>query len=217
MRKPSFRVLIPHRSDSSGYRDRNLDYVYRFWTHRFQRESVTVFDVDGDWNKPRGINLMVRQLARVDCTIIADSDCFIMDAALERAKNRFWGRVCLPHHRCCYLNEERSNDVVSVVDPKSRIGGRIYRRCRTRKPVDGGCWFVDTDLLLANPLDERFAGWGGDDVEFLARVPFQRLNGPIYHLFHPKAERRDVPEKLAMIEATRRREAETRRAFLYER
>lgn len=209
----TFKIIIPFRNGPR--RMKNLEFVQKFWRHRFPDSQIVVADSgDQPFNKCRTVNETFRATPSADCTIIADCDCFVMDAAIKRAKVMFWGRLLLPHNSFAQLNEQQSDDVLAVVPPDQSIGGRIYRKVRARNPACGGVWFVDSDILDQHPMDEEFRGWGGDDVEYLNRVPHQRIDGPVYHLFHPIASRANRDKHLARI-AQKKREHHARQIDLF--
>jgi hypothetical protein len=38
-------------------------------------------------------------------------------------------------------------------------------------------------------FEERFEGWGCEDTECLRRIPWRRLPGPLFHVWHSKASK----------------------------
>ena len=64
----------------------------------------------------------------------------------------------------------------------------FIRNQRTRA-CPGGLWIVHADLFNAHRMDERFEGWGCEDTEFLRRIPWRRLPGPLFHIWHAKASK----------------------------
>jgi hypothetical protein len=61
------------------------------------------------------------------------------------------------------------------------VSGKLYRHQRTRA-CPGGLWVVHADLFQRHCMDERFHGWGCEDTEFLRRIPWRRLPGPLFHI-----------------------------------
>ena len=213
MRAPSTTIIIPFRD--APYRARNLKFVLAYWKHRIPDAHVVVADSGcKKFNKSKTINEAFRAAPRSDCTIMADGDCFTTDNAINQAMYKFWGRLILPHRGIASLTERQSTDVLKVVDPAKRIGGKIYRKNRRKKPMCGGIWVMDSEILDANPLNEEFAGWGGEDVEYLGRVPHERLNAPLYHLYHPVQSREDREHNERLIERSQKEYYESQRDLL---
>lgn len=213
MRAPSTTIIIPFRD--APYRTRNLQFVQAYWKHRVPEAHVIVADSgDAMFNKSKTINEAFRNGPRSDCTIMADADCFTTDNAIRQAMYKFWGRLVLPHRGIASLTEAQSADVLKAVDPSKRIGGKIYRKNRRKKAMCGGIWVMDSEILDAHPLNEEFTGWGGEDIEYLGRVPHERLNAPLYHLYHPVQTRDNRKENQKLIARSQRKYYESQRDLL---
>jgi predicted glycosyltransferase involved in capsule biosynthesis len=85
------------------------------------------------------------------------------------------------------MTREQSRRVLRW-NPADPVPGKLYRNQRTRA-CPGGLWIVHADLFNAHRMDERFEGWGCEDTEFLRRIPWRRLPGPLFHIWHAKASK----------------------------
>lgn len=62
----------------------------------------------------------------------------------------------------------------------------------TGRPAFGGAFFVDKEIYLqAGGENEKFYGWGPEDLERVKRMeilgyPPYRAKGPLFHLWHPR-------------------------------
>lgn len=65
-----------------------------------------------------------------------------------------------------------------------------------------GCVAIRRDVFLAaGGYDERYEGWGYEDVAFNAKgLPEARIGGPLVHLWHPEAEPNPANEALYLAE-----------------
>jgi len=108
------------------------------------------------------------------------------DAALQAGS-----RAVVPYEEVVYLDEPSSKLAIDrrVADPFADISdtgrGDVFRGSH------GGCIWVDAPLYReVGGHDERFRGWGREDVEFFARLnraaSIERMSGRLYHLYHPR-------------------------------
>lgn len=100
------------------------------------------------------------------------------------------GKMVLPHNSVCRMTREQSRRILRW-NPADPVPGKLYRNQRTRA-CPGGLWIVHADLFNAYRMDERFEGWGCEDTEFLRRIPWRRLPGPLSHIWHAKASKESL-------------------------
>jgi hypothetical protein len=100
------------------------------------------------------------------------------------------GKLVLPHNSVCKMTRKQSLRILRP-NPADPVSGKLYRNQRTR-PCPGGLWIVRADLFNAYRMDERFEGWGCEDTEFLRRIPWRRLPGPLFHIWHAKASKESL-------------------------
>jgi hypothetical protein len=182
------RVIIPWRTEPT--RQAGFEWLLRYYLHRFGDGSVHVQmdDGRGPFNKSRLINDAVGLFPGHVC-VISDADAFICDWTLREAL-RLAGtgnKLILPHYSVCRMTRDQSRRVLRW-DPADPVSGKLYRHQRTRA-CPGGLWVVHADLFNRHRMDERFEGWGCEDTEFLRRIPWRRLPGPLFHIWHAKASK----------------------------
>lgn len=161
----------------------------QYYAARFGESNVIVREDDSQrpFNKSRMMNDGVRLCGLDSVVILADADCFVCDWSLKRAIEiaADGDQLVVPHSSVCRMTRAQSRRVMKWV-PSDRISGKLYRDQR-RPACPGGLWVVRADLFQTYRMDERFEGWGGEDTEFLRRIPHRRIGGPLFHLWHTKA------------------------------
>jgi|GEM_PF-1959482 len=185
---PPVKVIIPWRPEPT--RQAGFNWLVRYYSHRFGTDAVHIEtdDTDGPFNKSRLINRAMALHAGHVC-VITDADAFICDWTLREAI-RLAGtgaKMILPHNSVCRMTREQSRRVLRW-NPADPVPGKLYRNQRTRA-CPGGLWVVHADLFQRHRMDERFEGWGCEDTEFLRRIPWRRLPGPLFHIWHAKASK----------------------------
>lgn len=196
-------VIIPWRPEPT--RQAGFDWLVRYYSHRFGADAVHVEadDTDGPFNKSRLINRAVSQYAGHVC-VITDADAFICDWTLREAI-RLAGtgtKMILPHNSVCRMNREQSRRVLRW-NPADSVPGNLYRNQRTRA-CPGGLWVVHAGLFQRHRMDERFEGWGCEDTELLRRIPWRRLPGPLFHIWHVKASKERFERNRRLLRDERR-------------
>jgi hypothetical protein len=126
-----------------------------------------------------------------DLLVIADGDCLVTHLDLRRSVEALltgaaWTQ---PHRMVVRLTPRTTGHAYAghLGAPGARpvaapAGGGIVVLTRAAWEASGG-------------IDPRFDGWGGDDISFARALdtlvgPGARLNGVLWHLWHPKSPRR---------------------------
>lgn len=149
----------------------------------------------GEWSKGRAVNPVVARAAH-DLVLVADCDLWLGRRQLERAVaalERHGFPWLVPHDDVYRLSPLQTAMV--IVRPPPAVPYPMRGR-RHRGPAGGGFVLVRRGAWDAvGGLDERFAGWGGEDIS-LARAldtvagPHARLRQRCWHLWHPPMPRR---------------------------
>lgn len=187
---PSVAVVVPRRPDG-GRRDLLWAFCRPQW-EQFGWPIIESEDLSGPFNRSAAINAGV---ARSDAEVIlvVDGDVVIeagqVVAAVERAADS--GRLVLAYSEYVALTERFTDRVIAGFDGDWRPGCefRMHRH-------------VSSVLALPRHLfdrvggfDERFVGWGWDDVAFhaacKAAAGVERVPGTVWHLCHPPAVEND--------------------------
>jgi hypothetical protein len=198
-------VLVPYRPDSPE-RARAWRWVRSWWAdHHPDWQVVAGSGPSGPWRKALAV---ADALARADgdLLVIADADVVspgVFEAVAQVVQaGAAWA---IPHGSVHRLSEAATVMVYDGTPPDraAELGGYALRAASAapalpRQPyvgVEGGGMLVLPRATYERaPLDPRFAGWGGEDeaharaLVTLAGRPW-RGTAPLWHLYHPLAER----------------------------
>lgn len=130
-------------------------------------------------------------LVFLDADVLLTPDCIFQTMELLSAG---WEAV-RPLRFLFGLDEETSQAFYANRDLKSI--GRIHQ---VHQNFPGGMTAVRRDVYIElGGHDERFCGWGGEDLEFLDRLRTRKLYPgaflPALHLWHPAAEQKRTGER----------------------
>ncbi len=156
---------------------------------------------DGPFNKSWGLNVAAR-IARHDLLVTGDADMILPGAALGRAlavcESRF--DAVNPYSHLVDLDERQTRSYLDgelALEEAGRDGSRDRKADGEFLCFCGGICVYRREVYFAlGGMDERFAGWGGEDDAM--SVNLQRCTDRIavqrdthaYHLWHPRAPER---------------------------
>ena len=190
----SVEVIIGCHAADDDARTAARDWVVRWYTARGY--PVTVASTDGDvWCKAHAYNPAVAA-SSADVVVLADADSWPMRQSLADAIDRVdvtgWAA---PFHRVRRLTREASAAVLSTapaeveVPPDRRLEADVHDAL-----PGGGVVVMRRDLAVrCGPYDPRFVGYGGEDFALgntartLSGGYATVCNGPLWHLWHPRA------------------------------
>jgi N-terminal domain of galactosyltransferase len=211
----SVSLIVPFRVESSE-RARNWKWLYRRYQREFPEwEIVVCSDGGGEWSKGRAVSLAVRQSSG-DTLVIADADVYMGVNALRQAVIELQKSAWVVPHRYVYrLTEAFTLSLLlgpeDLNAPYDYVRRRNLIRSRKAGPIGGGVSVLSRAAFDAvGGIDERFLGWGGEDISFARSLdtlvgPHRRLGAPMWHLYHPPMVRRegdrasDENERLAAL------------------
>lgn len=164
----------------------------------------------GPFNRAAALNRASAQAdreGRWDFAIILDADVFIrpqqVEEALQRASET--GRVTWAFTRWRSIYQEASRRAVADWSEEALLSSDLEGQdmdliVEKTNPVSWSCCFVVPRAVWDDlgGFDERFQGWGWEDMAFQAAVcglhGHERLSGDIYHLWHPRSTEREIRE-----------------------
>lgn len=151
----------------------------------------------GPFNKSWAVNVgAVNTTARAPLICVLDADSLVDRDFLRRNDARFQRPgtgAFLPYRDMLYLDDRAT-------------GRAIHERCIVRRPVaarellrgfavhrpPGGCVWLRRDVFESvGGMDERYEGWGREDMDFVLRLQLatalEGFDDPMLHLHHPSS------------------------------
>lgn len=200
-------VLVPYRPDGAE-RERNWSYLRERWQANHPDWQLVLGTCEGAWSKGLAVADAARK-AEGEVFIVADADVMVGREALVEAVERLQDAPWVIPHRIVYRLTERATQ--ALIDGRIRLGKKLPPRLGRAHlaPPGGGISAVRRDdFERVGGIDERFEGWGGEDISFARALdtlvgPHQRLDDCLWHLWHTPAKRRprnrasEVSERLA--------------------
>lgn len=201
---PKISIIIPF-SSSDPIRVANFKWLYKYWEKELPDSEIIIGTSSGEvFCKGEALNNAVRQ-SKGKVLVIMDADAYISgevinycaDSILKFIDNKLW---YVPYRSLYRLKREISWEIInsspstpiriSSPPPKeyvessgdsTKYGHRYGAMCMIfpREAYDTlGCF------------DERFKGWGGEDVALLRAIDtlygkHHTVKGDILHLWHP--------------------------------
>jgi len=187
-------VVIPTRTTGDPWRARALEFVAGWYSLHFPRWDLVEGTVpDGEpWSKGAAVRAAV-DATSAEILILADADSFLTSPrtlldAVDMISNGN-ARWVVPHGNVYRLREAETERIHADPSSAPRLGHTV--RATYEGPPGGGITVVARDTFEdVGGIDDRFLGWGGEDVAFgwaletLAH-PTERLGAPLVHLWHP--------------------------------
>jgi hypothetical protein len=207
-RRRRISLLVPFREEPGApERAAVWDWLQVYWSYELpEAELVVGTNDDMPFSKTKAINAAARASSG-DVFVILDSDCFFRGEiiqqcadrirAAQRESNPLW---FTPYRHIYRLTEERTRMIIE---------SRPYNPVRVPSPPPP--WWVESTLgsmhghrygaliqilprvafEMVGGMDERFSGWGGEDVSFLRALdtlysPHKSVEADALHLWHPK-------------------------------
>lgn len=198
-------LLVPFRTDHAE-RERNWRWLRDYWANELPEAEVIVgTDHNTPFCKTHAVNEAFRK-ATGDVIVILDADCYIpgeaiREAAREIREARRHGRKLwfIPYRRFYRLTEAaslrllESDPACPATFPDPPPSGDMD----TFGGVSFGHWYGALIQVMpreafieAGGMDERFRGWGGEDISFMHAVDtlyarHKTIRGPVFHIHHP--------------------------------
>lgn len=198
-------VIVPWRAGCE-HRLRALRWVLRRWEAEHPQFDLTVAELaDGPWVKALAVMPAVAR-STADVVVVADADVWCDPHSVDSAVTATLDGAAwaIPHLMVQRLTEEATAAVLSGASPDD------FPTCENPYVgvASGGMVALRRDVALDVPLDARFCGWGGEDHSWgyalttLHDSP-PRGTAPLWHLWHPPAER--VSRRIGSLRSERLR------------
>jgi hypothetical protein len=209
-------LLVPFRSDE-GIRAETWAWLREYWRWELPHaEIVEGHNEETPFCKTAAVNEAAR-IATGDVFVIMDADCYIdgkvlIDCAKRiRRARKYGGKLWfIPYRRFFRLTESVSRAILES-DPRYPLhltDPPPLEDLLSNKGTSNGHWFGALIQVMpaeafyaAGGMDERFAGWGGEDIAFMRAVDtmytkHRTTDNGVFHLWHPRSEAGDGYHRL---------------------
>lgn len=204
------------------YRDRNWGFSKRYWEETLGWTVVEGhYDDPGPFSLARASNRAAVLAGDWQVALYVGADFFLDDPDQARQAVHLaaaTGKLTLAHNRLVQLEEDETERLVEAQQHvastrlvPARAGGPLDPRGHRHPDTFSGVLAIPRSQWDAvGGFDERFVGWGGDDISFWAACNalggYDRIPGTMYHLWHPRsrADNEESPEYPANDELMRR-------------
>lgn len=203
-------LLVPRRTGIAE-RDRAWAWCKARWEAILPEARIYEGHHDaGPFNRSSAINAAGRSAdrdGRWDVGIVIDADIFVRESQVRLAIATAveTGRVTWAHRRWRGVSEDWTKRVVA--DARD-FGPELERDdmdlfVERTNPISWSCCIAIPRAVWDDMggFDERFKGWGFEDMAFQSLVcglyGHERIAGDVYHLWHPRSEERIVKGKPA--------------------
>jgi hypothetical protein len=209
-------LLVPFRSDF-GIREETWSWLRDYWAAELPfAQIVEGYNMESPFCKTAAVNDAAR-LATGDVVVIMDADCYMDGQVLVncakriRRARKYGGKLWfVPYRRFYRLTRIASASVIeSSPDSPLRFsdpppGAHLL----TNKGTSNGHWFGALVQIMpieafyaAGGMDERFQGWGGEDIAFMRAVDtmytkHRTTDNAVFHLWHLRSDAGDGYHRL---------------------
>ena len=185
-----YRIVVVESDDEPRWRDELEplvdDYVFAFHPGKF--------------NKSWTVNCGVRHTARPGALVcILDGDILADEGFIARNVARFEDstmRGLWPFRDILFLDPASSDRAIGARCDEGLpdVDDAQMRGVVLRRPPGGCVWLRRDFFLQIGGMDERFEGWGGEDVDLVWRAEFrgglERFPDRLLHLHHRRPRHR---------------------------
>lgn len=193
-------ILVPRRADN-GPRDRIWEWCRRRWERYWPDWAIFEGHHDvGPFNRAAAINRAARDAGDWDVAVVIDADVFLRESIVRAAVLNAHAKqiITWPHRRWRGFHESWTK---RTIDDRRDFGAEIDRDdmdilVERTNPISWSCCIAIPRATFDDMggFDERFEGWGYEDMAFQSLVVglygHARLEGDVYHLWHPRSEER---------------------------
>jgi len=157
---------------------------------------------DGPFNKAWVVNVgVLRSASQAETVCVFDADLLADRGFVARNVGRLGepgAGALLPYRDMLYLDDASSERAIGArcLDGEPALDPGVLRGFWMRRPVGGCVWLRREVFDRIRGMDERYEGWGGEDVDLVLRLQastaLYAADDFMVHLHHPvKAPRPD--------------------------
>lgn len=199
-------VLVPYSGTNwNAWRAASWDFV-RPWWEAFAPVFVGDHN-DGPFNRGAAINAAARAAGDWDVAVIIDADviCDLRQIEAGVAHTTATGLPSLGYNERVHLRSTGSNRVIHGWKGDWRLYTEFVKMdsCSSANIVRRDNWEANRGY------DELFCGWGWEDVAFkhstetFAGGGMKRVDGTMWHLWHPNSPERSTKRSTFLDNETR--------------
>ena len=202
--RPKISILIPFSSENQ-YRNYAFNWLLRYWKFELPDAEIIVGHSDSrPFCKNEAFNDAFKR-SRGQILVLMDADGYIpgsvieycADKILENMDNHLW---FIPYRHLYRLNEKVTFEILNSspsyplripCPPPDDIISDNKDRSKYGHRYGAMCMIVPREALeTLGCFDERFRGWGGEDIALLRALDtlygkHKTKKGCIFHLWHP--------------------------------
>ena len=206
MPAPLMSFLVPYRSDpASPQRRHTWSWLRAFWAFELPEAQIIVCDSDTEvFSKTQAVNKAASK-ADGEIFVILDADAYmrgwIINQCAQNIHNALasWRPLWYIPYRNLYRLTRETSEMITSINPmfatdipspppdfmvESMLGSMHGRRFGAMIQI-----MPRQAFELIGGMDERFVGWGGEDVAFVRAldtlyVNHKTTNNDILHLWH---------------------------------
>lgn len=203
-KRPKISLLIPF-SSKDKMRNKTLKWLIKYWKYELPDAEIIVGHSKGKvFCKAEALNNAVRK-STGKVLVIIDSDAYIKGKIIDRCADRILEDPCdrlwfVPYRHLYRLTKEITEKIIES-DPKNPL------RIKCHPPLDvvennghknkyghrygAMCMIFPREAYdILGCFDERFKGWGGEDISLLRALDtlygkHKTIKTCIFHLWHP--------------------------------
>jgi hypothetical protein len=198
-------LLVPFRADNP-YRAKVWQWLMRYWEHELpEAELIVCTDDRRPFCKTGALNRGFEK-TKGDIIVLLDADCYIRgqvirDCAgkIRSSRRRGIPLWYVPYRRFYRLSETAGKRLMASdpADPVRFPDPPAYDDVEQPEIAATGHWWGALIQIMPREafakvggMDERFRGWGGEDVSFMIAVDtlygkHKTSNNPVCHVWHP--------------------------------
>jgi hypothetical protein len=188
-------IIVPFRGDGAE-RDRNYVFVRSRLETLYPDWEVIEGTCEPPWRKGIAVNRAI-EASSGDVLVIHDADVMVGAAVLPHAVQELDRAAWVVPHRMVYrLNEEATRYVIATAPLEPQPVYDCLDRVQRKGPIGGGIVVARREGVEAVAgIDERFEGWGGEDISFGRALdtivgPHARFGNVMWHLHHEPPPKR---------------------------
>lgn len=205
--QPKISLLVPLSRNNDAMRKKTLKWLRQYWKYELPHAQIVVGYSDSKvFCKAEALNDAYKK-AKGKVIVIMDADAYISGRIinecatriLEEKDNHLW---YVPYRHLYRLSETITNLIINS-NPKNPlrlpspvpfdfIDKKVYNiNTKYGHRYGAMCMMFPREAIdILGGFDERFKGWGGEDVALLRALDtlygkHKTMNNDILHLWHP--------------------------------